>query len=358
MRRSVYSRLALVATLLTLAVVMLGAYVRLNDAGLGCPDWPGCYGRLAVPSQPHEIAKANAAHPDRPLVAPKAWKEMVHRYLASSLGLLILGLAAIAWRGRRRGLPVALPLILVALVVFQGLLGMWTVTLLVNPMFVTAHLAGGMATAGLLWWLSLRTGASPQPPSPALAALRPWVWGGLALLAGQILLGGWTSTHYAAVACIEFPTCYGGHWWPPTDFSEGFALWRPIGPDYEFGRLDSAARTAIHLTHRIGAMVVLLYLGTVAILAWRRADTVGGRRGAVALGGALLLQMGLGISNVVLHLPLPVAVAHTGGAGLLLMAVLALANRLKPPKTAPISQPDGRAPPGSAEAVQPQGSTA
>jgi heme a synthase len=243
----------------------------------------------------------------------------------------------LAWGGRRQGLPLTLPLVLVGLVIFQGLLGMWTVTLLVNPTIVTAHLAGGMATTGLLWWLALRTGPGLPLPSAGVAALRPWAWAGLVLLCGQILLGGWTSTHYAAVACIELPTCYGGQWWPPTDFAEGFALWRPIGPDYEFGHLDSAARTAIHLTHRFGALVVLLYLGTLALLLVLRGQRPDERRLGVLLGAVGVTQVGLGIGNVVGHLPLPVAVAHTGGAALLLLTLVTLLHRLNPPLGAPIS---------------------
>ncbi len=334
MKRTAFSKLAAAIAVLAMAVIMLGAYVRLNDAGLGCPDWPGCYGRVVAPSHPQAVAEANAAFPEWPVESHKAWKEMVHRYLASGLGLAILVLAAVAWRGRDRGLPLMLPLLLVGLVVFQGLLGMWTVTLLVNPTIVTAHLAGGMATLALAWWLALRTGLSPaQPqvvPSPAVARLRPWAWGGLVLLAIQILLGGWTSTHYAAVACIEFPTCYGGQWWPQTDFGEGFAIWRPIGPNYEFGRLDSAARTAIHLTHRLGALAVLLYLGALATLILRRARGAGERHLGLALWAVLLVQVGLGITNVVGHLPLWVAVAHNGGAALLLLTLLVVIHRLNP----------------------------
>ena len=330
MKRTAFSKLAAVITVLALAVILLGAYVRLNDAGLGCPDWPGCYGRVVAPSHPQAVAEANAAFPERPVESHKAWKEMAHRYLASGLGLAILALAAVAWRGRARGLPLAAPLLLVGLVIFQGLLGMWTVTLLVNPTIVTAHLAGGMTTLALAWWLALRTGPTPEAPSAGLTRLRAWAWGGLVLLGTQILLGGWTSTHYAAVACIEFPTCYGGQWWPPTDFAEGFALWRPIGPDYEFGHLDSAARTAIHLTHRIGALALLLYLGTLAIVVLRRAGNSGERRLGLALGALLLVQIGLGITNVVGHLPLWVAVAHNGGAALLLLALLTLIHRLNP----------------------------
>jgi len=318
------------AALLALAVIMFGAYVRLSDAGLGCPDWPGCYGRLGVPSHEEAIAEANAAYPHRPVEAAKAWKEMVHRYLASALGLVIVLLAVIAWRNRGR-LPVGLPTLLVALVIFQGLLGMWTVTLLVKPAVVTAHLAGGLATLALLWWLALRQrGALLGPPGRRMASLRPWAWGAFLILCAQILLGGWTSTNYAAVAGTGFPTCYGGLWWPPTDFGEAFVVWRGLGVNYEFGILESDARTAIHLTHRLGALLVLLYVGTLAVAVVRRAGTRGQRWHGVAVGAALAIQVALGIANVVGHLPLPVAVAHNGGAALLLLTLLTLIHVLTP----------------------------
>ncbi len=332
MTRSRFAKLATLATILALAVVMLGAYVRLSHAGLGCPDWPGCYGRLAAPSQPEAVAAANAAFPERPVHTAKAWKEMVHRYLASGLGFAILALAALAWAGRRSaGLPVGLPTLLVALVVFQGLLGMWTVTLLVNPSIVTLHLAGGLATLALLWWLTLSQGRLwVAHVSPELAALRPWAWLGLALVGVQILLGGWTSTHYAALACTEFPTCHAGAWWPPTDFAVGFSLLRPVGVDYEGGVLDGPGRTAIHLTHRLGALVVLVYLGLLALALVRRAGRPVHRRLAKALVAVLALQVGLGIANVVTQLPLALAVAHNGGAALLLLTVLTLVHSLRP----------------------------
>ena len=335
MKRRTYSQLAAVTALLALAVIVLGAYVRLNHAGLGCPDWPGCYGRLVAPSDPEAVALANAAYPERPVESHKASKEMAHRYLASGLGLAIMALALVAWRSR--DVPLGLPLILVGLVVFQGMLGMWTVTLLVNPSIVTAHLAGGMATVALLWWLCLRTASVSAMPSAGFARLRPWAWGGLILLCAQILLGGWTSTHYAAMACVEFPTCYGGQWWPETDFAEGFAAWRSIGPDYEFGRLDSAARTAIHLTHRLGALLVLLYLGLLALAILRRAESPKERRLGLLLGLLLVVQVGLGITNVLAHLPLWVAVAHNGGAALLLLVMVTLIHRSKPAVPTPTS---------------------
>lgn len=316
-------------TLFALGVIMLGAYVRLSDAGLGCPDWPGCYGQLAAPDSAHEIASAGANFPQRPVDSAKAWKEMVHRYFAGTLGLLILGLAVAAWR-RRRSDPeqmLGIPLLLVGLVIFQALLGMWTVTLLVKPAIVTSHLLGGMATVGLLWWLTLRQGNWwSSRAGTELRALRPWAWLGLALVLAQISLGGWTSTNYAALACPEFPTCHSGDWWPAADFDEGFVIWRGLGIDYEFGVLDGPARTAIHLAHRLGALCVLLYLTWLGLRLLRGTWPA---LGAVLLS-ALTLQIGLGITNVLAQLPLPVAVAHNGGAALLLLVLVTVLHGVHP----------------------------
>ena len=334
MSASSFARLSAAVSVLALCVILLGAYVRLSDAGLGCPDWPGCYGHLVVPSADHAVAAANEAHPARPLDSGKAWKEMVHRYLAGSLGLASLALALIGWRHRRSGLPVVLPTVLVGLVAFQALLGMWTVTLLVNPAIVTAHLAGGMATLALLWWLTLRQGRLWTAPTGAgRRASRPWAILGLALVVVQILLGGWTSSNYAALACTEFPTCHGGQWWPAADFAEGFTLWRPLGVDYEFGVLDSPARTAIHLAHRLGALAVAILVGALGVSVIRNAASAAERRIGVALLAILGLQVGLGIINVLAQLPLPVAVAHNGGAALLLLALVSLVHVLTPGRT-------------------------
>lgn len=345
MKRSRFAALAALATVLALAVVVLGAYVRLSHAGLGCPDWPGCYGHLTVPDRPEAVAAANAAYPERPLHSAKAWKEMAHRYLASGLGLSILLLAGLAWAGRRSlGLPVVLPTLLVGLVIFQGLLGMWTVTLLVNPSIVTLHLAGGLATLALLWWLTLRTGGLwLAHVSPELGRLRPWAWLGLGLVCLQILLGGWTSTHYAALACPEFPTCYGGQWWPEMDFRAGFSLLRPVGVDYEGGTLHGPGRTAIHLAHRVGALVVLLYLGTLALVWVRRAGQPRHRGLAKVLLAVLALQVGLGIANILWQLPLPLAAAHNAGAALLLLTLVTLVHALTPPRppVGRVAAPDG-----------------
>lgn len=311
-------RLALFATLLALIVVLLGAYTRLTHAGLGCPDWPGCYGFISVPNSEAQLAHAELHFPDAPVEAHKGWNEMIHRYFAGTLGLLISVLAGRAWVNRRHpGQPVKLPLFLLAVVIAQAAFGMWTVTLKLWPQVVTGHLLGGFATLSLLFLLTLRlSGVLPALTVPK--RLQYWATAGLLLVIGQIALGGWVSSNYAAVACIDFPTCH-GQWLPPADFANGFHLTQHIGPNYLGGQLDSDARTAIHLTHRIGALLVtVVLLG----LAWQL-KAVGMTRLAGLLLIALAAQITLGISNVLFHLPLPVAVAHNaGGAALLLTLVL------------------------------------
>ena len=327
--RAVQFRVALFSSLLALCVITLGAYVRLSDAGLGCPDWPGCYGRIDVPSSQAEIDAANTAYPQRPVDTAKAWKEMAHRYLAGLLGLAILVLALLAWRRRRDpGQPLLLPTLLPVLVLFQALLGMWTVTLLVKPAVVTAHLLGGMATLALLWLLSLQLkqrkhGHWRSVSSPLVLSVI-----GLVILVAQITLGGWTSTNYAATGCIQFPACYGDDWWPAMDFRQAFVIWHGLGINYEFGILDSSARTAIHMTHRVGALVTALYIGGLCIYLLRHARSGFARALVAALAALLLLQLVLGITNVLAQLPLSVAVAHNGVAALLLLALLTLVRSL------------------------------
>ncbi len=313
-------RLAAFTSLLAFCVILFGAYVRLSDAGLGCPDWPGCYGELAVPqSGEGDIPQGFA----RPLNQGKAWKEMIHRYLAGTLGLCILLLALLAWRYHRNpGQPLWLPSLLLGLVIFQAALGMWTVTLMVKPAIVTAHLLGGFATFVLLLLLTLRLRPMPVPINFDFSTpTRRLVLVGLFVVIAQISLGGWTSTNYAALGCSEFPQCYGGQWWPKMDFSEAFVIWRGLGIDYEFGVLETDARTAIHMTHRIGALLTLLLVGWLSLRLILRPDHTTQR----GFGGVLLLlltlQITLGITNVLGHLPLSVAVAHNGGGALLLAAL-------------------------------------
>ena len=307
--RLVY-RLALGGVVLAAVVVVLGAYTRLVDAGLGCPDWPGCYGQLGVPTGDAEIARAEHAFPDAPVEAAKAWTEMVHRYAATALGLLILILLGVVLKNRQ---PWRLPALLTVLVIAQGAFGAWTVTLRLWPQVVTAHLLGGMATLGLLWLLCLTRRRPAWLDVPAA--------GGLAIVAlvaltAQIALGGWLTSNYAALACPDFPTCH-GLWWPPMDFASGFDVAQRIGPNYLGGLLSSDGRVAIHVAHRLGAVFVLVAVGA---LAWR----LGNRPLAWAIGAALAVQLGLGIANVLFALPLAVAVLHNAGAAVLLLLLMAV----------------------------------
>jgi len=324
-RDSLIARLAALAAVFTLCVVVLGAWVRLSDAGLGCPDWPGCYGQIDVPAG-SEIEAANAAYPERPVETGKAWKEMVHRYFAGALGLLVFGLAAVAWRRRARGTPVALPTVIAGLVVFQALLGMWTVTLLLKPLIVLAHLLGGLTLLALLVWLALAHRATvPELPHPRW--LRRLALAAMVVLMVQITLGGWTSTNYAALACPDLPTCQ-GEWWPETDFSTAFIPWHGLGIDYEGGILLGEARAAIHLTHRLGAIAALFVIGGLALACMMPARDRRLRVAGAGIGALLVLQFGLGLANVWWLLPLPVATAHNGGAALLLAGMVTLLHLL------------------------------
>ena len=315
-------RVAIVAAIITFVVIVLGAYVRLSHAGLGCPDWPGCYGQLTWPAATAEVEQANTAFPDRPVEADKAWKEMVHRYLAGALVLLVVFINFLAWRpeNSKHGVrPLAAATLL--LILFQAVLGMWTVTLKLFPLVVMGHLLGGLATFSLLIWLALKTGA-PGSEAPYFR-FRHIIMTGLLVLVVQLALGGWTSANYSALACPDFPTCQ-GQWWPDTNFRDGFVLWREIGVDYEGGVLDLPSRTAIHMAHRIGALLTFILLGALSasLLASR-----GTRAGGAALGALLSAQVALGILNVWLFLPLPNAVAHNGTGALLLGSMIWLLYR-------------------------------
>ncbi len=327
-----FFRLSLAATCLTFVVILLGAWVRLEDAGLGCPDWPGCYGMLlGVPQTEEAIAAANVAYPERPVHVGKAWKEMIHRYAAGVLGLLVLALAIMAVRNRRRpGHPMTLPLFLGVLILAQSILGMWTVTWQLKPLVVTLHLLGGMATLCLLFWLTVRQGYLGRPVPPDTAArLRSWTLAVLAVVVVQVALGGWVSTNYAALACTDFPLCH-GRVLPHADYGEAFVLWRGLGVDYEFGVLDHPARVAIHFVHRLGAVITAIAVVALAVAVWRRAAGTVAAVTAAVMAGLLVIQWLLGIGNVLLSLPLPLAVAHNGGAALLLLSVLALYHTLRP----------------------------
>ncbi|MDV3470229.1 COX15/CtaA family protein [Stenotrophomonas sp. C3(2023)] len=374
-----FHRLAWFAMIMTASTIMFGAFVRLSDAGLSCPDWPTCYGRVTWPQHVEETI-GHAAAEIRPLETHKAWREQVHRFLAGALGIEILTLALLATRRRRFGtatvvtacalVATGIPLYMMgwhtsasvlallgeaillvaalrwsnidlaraavltlAVVIFQALLGMWTVTMLLKPIIVMGHLLGGMLMFALLIWLAWR--ATNRPITLAQAPrLVWWLRAGVAVLALQIALGGWVSANYAALACgggslslDNFPRC-ANQWWPQQNYSEAFTLWRGIGVDYEGGVLDGASRIAIQMAHRLFAMVVGVYLFWLGLRLFR----VPSMRGwAVALMGLVVIQVGLGIANVKMALPLAVAVLHNGGAVALLFVLVTLLARLRAP---------------------------
>ena len=375
-RSSVYRhfhRIAWLAVALALCVIVFGAFVRLSNAGLSCPDWPTCYGKAAWPTHADQIVD-HVATQIRPVDPSKAWREQFHRMIAGTLGVLVLALALLATRKRPHGwvhvitasvaVAVAIPLYMrgmhvaasalagagelllligvirwsntdlarvgtltLAVIIFQALLGMWTVTWLLKPVVVMGHLLGGLLTFSLLTWMAWRATDIPIRIGNA-AKLRRMLIAGVVLLGVQIALGGWTSANYAALACgTDFPKCAGA-WWPAHDFREGFVLWRGIGVDYEGGILDNQARVAIQLAHRLMAVLVF---GHVLALAIRLLRSPGLRGWGTLLGLLLFAQIGLGIANVLLSLPLHVAVLHNAGATALLFVLVSLLARVRAP---------------------------
>jgi cytochrome c oxidase assembly protein subunit 15 len=372
-----FHRLAWLAAAFAFCVIVFGAFVRLSDAGLSCPDWPTCYGHAAWPTQAHDIATANTQFA-RPVEIGKAWREQVHRMLAGTLGVLVLILALVAVRRQRNGIvevasasiavalsipayisglflpsalaaivgellllkiavrrtnegPARLAALTLAAVVFQALLGQWTVTWKVMPIVVTGHLLGGLVTFALLSALAWRTTPDGRLTLAGAPRLRRLIWIGLGLLIAQIALGGWTSSNYAAWACgTDFPKCL-GQWWPQMDFHQAFASWHGFGIDYSRERLDPTALTAIQMSHRIVAFLVFGHLTATAV---RLLRTPGLRFWGGALLLLLLAQIALGIANVVFGLPLPVAVAHNAGAALLLFVLVSMLARLREPAAA------------------------
>ena len=315
-----FRRLALAGALLAAAVVVLGAWVRLTDAGLGCPDWPGCYGHIYPNAG--GVAAASSAH------FGKALHEMTHRYFAGSLVIVITILLVWTVRFRKdRGQPIIAVVLLFVIVCLQAALGALTVTLLLKPLIVTAHLLGGLSTLGLLWWLSLTP--ETRALTPREAALRKYALAGLAVLIAQIALGGWTSSNYAAVACPDFPTCQHS-WWPRMDYRDAFVLWRGLDIDYEGGVLANPARVAIHFTHRLGALLAGSVLISLGILA-----AVGARERRLARAGRLLvlaavIQITIGVAMVHWGVPLGLATLHNAGAAYLVIGMVTLLRALWP----------------------------
>lgn len=312
----------MLAAFLALVVIVLGAYVRLSQAGLGCPDWPGCYGHISVPDSRQAIAAVDAHYAGRPLQAGRAWKEMIHRYFAGSIAVLVLILTVIAWwRRRRAAQPVLLPSLALLTVIFQALLGMWTVTLLLFPPVVMGHLLGGYVTFALLVLLVLQTGGYLRTGDTSNTL--HWMVGlALVALVCQIALGGWTSSNYAGIACPDFPTCQ-AHWWPPMDFRAAFT-WHALGIDYQGGILGEPARAAIQVTHRLGALVTSIMVLATAMLCLFKGHNPGIKWLGALAGALVICQVGIGIGMVHLALPLALTVAHTGVAALLLATIVSL----------------------------------
>jgi len=315
-------RLTLSSVILALFVVVLGAYVRLNDAGLGCPDWPGCYGHIDVPQTSDEIAKANAAYPEMQVDVKKAWYEMIHRYFASLLGFLIVIMFGLSLKIKQYRVFAGS---LLALVIFQGMLGMWTVTLLLKPLVVMSHLLGGMTLLSLLWWFYLKQRYLSQKVKSTLSTFAVIT---TLVLAIQIGLGGWTSTNYAATACPDFPTCQGEYWPDNMDFNEAFVMWRGLGINYEGGVLRHPAEVAIHFTHRLWAIVATLFillLGIKSVKYSKRTEKIYSNElklSAIAMKTLLITQLLVATLMIKQSFPLGISTAHNGFAALLLLATV------------------------------------
>lgn len=313
---------ATIAVLFALFVVMLGAYTRLTDAGLGCPDWPGCYGKLVLPSAHDGLQQAQTKFPQVPIESRKAWTEMAHRYAAGTLALLIFFLGISVFRKKYQGesLPWQLPLTLMILVLFQAALGMWTVTLKLLPVVVMGHLLGGMLIFACLCRFRLQMSSIKTDNS------FQWQMGlrlGVLVVFLQIALGGWVSSNYAGISCIGFPMC-NGVWLPELHFMKGFNLFSPVGANYQGGLLDNEVRVSIQFIHRIGAVLTAAYILILSTIILSKASCRALRVGALFLILFVVLQFTLGILNVLYLLPLSVAVAHNGIAALLLATVFSM----------------------------------
>lgn len=318
MRVKFLSHVATIAVFLALLVVMLGAYTRLTDAGLGCPDWPGCYGQLVLPATQQKLIEAQKRFPTILIEQKKAWTEMVHRYAAGTLALLIFGIFLLSMFSGKKNLPISIPAVLLGLVIFQALLGMWTVTLKLLPVVVMAHLLGGMLIFAFLFYYRLQISGLVE-----VECGRRWRFAiglGIVIVFFQIALGGWVSSNYAGVACVGFPTC-NGQWLPELHLADGFNLLSPVGANYQGGLLDNQERVTIQFIHRMGALLTVFYVFILASTLFARKYV---RLFAAIALVLVVLQFTLGIFNVVYLLPLWVAVAHNGVAALLLATLLGL----------------------------------
>ena len=330
-----FFRLALFSALFSLLLVVLSAWGRINEAGLGCPDWPGCYGRLFAPLTAQELNEARSYFPRQPGEEEKLLKETLHRYFSGALGLLIFRLTVLGWQLKKhvRRQQVLIPALVFVLVFAQVILSILTVKLQHKPLISMLHLSTGLSILGLLWWVVLREQRFWRPLTAAsakvLSHLRPRALFGLLLIIGQILLGGWMSVNYAALACPDFPVCQ-GTFSPPMNFFDGFALWRDIGIEYEGVLLNLESATAIHMAHRVGALVALLYVGWLALHTIRIGSGSHLCRYGMLVLALLLAQVALGIVNVLAHLPLVIAVAHHVLGALLMLSLITFNHALRP----------------------------
>lgn len=322
MKQDVFRKIISTAAILALIVVMVGAFTRLTDAGLGCPDWPGCYGKMVLPTHEAGLSSAQKSYPSIAIEQSKAWTEMAHRYIAGTLGIFILTIFLVSIRRflKNRSHPIFLPCVLLGLVIFQALLGMWTVTLKLLPIVVMGHLLGGILIFSSLCCLRVQLS---RFQSDSLHAWRYWIFIGAIILFAQIALGGWVSSNYAGIACVGFPAC-NGIWWPSLELSKAFSLFSPIGANYQGGMLDINARMTIQFVHRLGAVITALYLILLALSVLLKCKQKELRLIAWLIIGLIVVQFVLGILNVTFMLPLGVAVAHNGVAALLFASFLSL----------------------------------
>jgi len=322
-----FKRLLFSASFLTTCVVVFGAYVRLTDAGLGCPDWPGCFGTLTVPESEVAMMEAHKLYPGSIVEVGKAWREMIHRYLAGILGLIVLAISIASYKLRNElKVSITLPFSILTLIIFQAALGMWTVTELLKPAIVTAHLMGGMTTLGLLTYMTHRHLGSVSNTIIINTGIKPYIRFGLVLLFIQIMLGGWTSTNYAALACTDFPTCHGSYM-PDMDFKNGFNIFRELGMTALGDGLSIQALQAIQWVHRIGAIILSAYFIFMAYLL-SNYPSVSFYRNLLLL--VLFFQVIIGIANLVLYLPLFLATLHNLGAALLVIITVIINSRITP----------------------------
>jgi cytochrome c oxidase assembly protein subunit 15 len=323
---NLFKKITLFSTIMAFCLIVLGAYVRLSDAGLGCPDWPGCFGTLTVPESQQAIEKAQHTFPEQVLENGKAWKEMIHRYVAGLLGLLILTIGYLAYKNRKSlKVSILVPGSLLGIVFFQAMLGMLTVTLLLKPIIVSAHLIGGMTTLAILTYMSYEHFNENSKIILKKNIIFYMARFGLILIFIQIFLGGWTSTNYAGLACTDYPTCH-GQWFPDMDFKNGFNIFRNLGQTSEGAPISLNALEAIQWTHRIGAITVVFYFGYLSYTLMKYKQL---RFEAMLLLTILAVQFIIGVGNLILHLPIALAVSHNLTAALLVVVITMINTKIK-----------------------------